>query len=348
MQFRSTRRHAAATALGALLALALIDLALRGFATGLQNRWHAVSLAQDSIDGPVTEVRYYHEGMARSHFSAAHARLTAAPETSATTSGILLGDSYVEALQIPDSETTGAVVERLARINDVLLDVRQYGWSGASLSQYLKVAPEVLARWNPDWVAVMVNSDDLTPEAAMAPPLPFPPAAAPAAPPRVSGARALLEVGPRWLLEHSPLAYELMLSALELSMGGAPTSDGVHAPAKERIPDATDAVSSGAIRELELLQQAYGPRLVLVYVGQIPADPSVTTDPTERVFLQVCVERHVRCVGTADSMRKERDGNARLSRGFSNSRPGVGHPNATGHRLLGEALWREVKAAGAR
>jgi hypothetical protein len=290
------------------------------------------------------EVRQYHEGIARSHFSPVHARLTGSSPSAAAKIGVLLGDSYVEAAQVSDSETTGAVVERLAAASGMPLHVRQYGWSGASLSQHVRVAPQVLARWNPEWVAVMVNSGDLTPEGAAAGAFPYPPTADSVAPQSPVGVRGRVVEAGRWLLERSPLANELVLSALELRPAGPVAAPG----ADEAEPRAPAAVAPGAVAKLRELREAYGNRLVLLYVGQIPARPSVMVDSIERAFLAACVVSGVRCVGTADAMREERDRHARLSRGFTNSTLGGGHPNAIGHRILGEALWRATSGAGQR
>lgn len=340
----SARRRSLAPVVGALLAIAVTDLALRPFASGLPPRWHLRPLSDDAIEGPIVEVRQYHEGIARSHFSSVHARLTGSPLPAAPTIGVLLGDSYVEAIQVSDSETTGAVVEHLAGRSGMSLQVRQYGWSGASLAQYVRVAPQVLARWNPAWVAVMVNSGDLTPDAVAAAAFPYPPSddSIPAASPVGVRGRAV-EAG-RWLLERSPLANELVLSALELRPAASTTSAGVDVTA----PSASAALAPGVVTRLRELREAYGSRLLLLYVGQIPAQPSVTVDSLERAFLAACVLSAVRCVGTADAMREERDRHASLSRGFTNGMPGNGHPNATGHRVLGAALWRAVADAGRR
>ena len=55
----------------------------------------------------------------------------------------------------------GAWVERLARNDLQPVNVRQYGWRGASPPQYLLAAHDVLARWNPTQVVIVLDGDDL-------------------------------------------------------------------------------------------------------------------------------------------------------------------------------------------
>ena len=72
----------------------------------------------------------------------------------------VVGDSYVEALQVPYDRSLG---ERLAatlgdRGNAV--EVYRFGISGAPLSQYLQMVEHEVARYRPDWVVVLIVHND--------------------------------------------------------------------------------------------------------------------------------------------------------------------------------------------
>ena len=72
----------------------------------------------------------------------------------------VVGDSYVEALQVPYDRSLG---ERLAatlgdRGNAV--EVYRFGISGAPLSQYLQMVEREVVRYRPDWVVVLIVHND--------------------------------------------------------------------------------------------------------------------------------------------------------------------------------------------
>ena len=64
--------------------------------------------------------------------------------------------------------------------------------------------------------------------------------------------------------------------------------------------------------------------------------------------LTATLETFVARFPTADAMRLSRDRDGRLARGFSNTGPNWGHLNATGHRIVGEAVWAAVSARSPR
>ncbi len=104
--------------------------------------------------------RQLREGVSVAHFSFAGARLTGNTPIPGAPTVVLLGDSYVVAEAVGDQNTMGSYLERSARSGGVPLNVRQYGWSGASPSQYLLVGDAVLRRWNPADVVIAVSDND--------------------------------------------------------------------------------------------------------------------------------------------------------------------------------------------
>jgi hypothetical protein len=88
------------------------------------------------------------------------------------------------------------------------------------------------------------------------------------------------------------------------------------------------------------LKRAYGSRLLIVYT---PADFGTHYDspePMEHELLDLCARNGVACISARDAMARERYEHLQLSRGFHNTAPGAGHFNATGHRAIGEEIWR--------
>jgi len=72
----------------------------------------------------------------------------------------VVGDSYVEALQVPYDRSLG---ERLATELGGAghpVEVYRFGISGAPLSQYLQMVEHEVARYPPDWVVVLIVHND--------------------------------------------------------------------------------------------------------------------------------------------------------------------------------------------
>lgn len=72
----------------------------------------------------------------------------------------IVGDSFVEALQVPFDRSLG---ERLAAELGGAghpVEVYRFGISGAPLSQYLQMAEREVMRYRPDWVVVLVVHND--------------------------------------------------------------------------------------------------------------------------------------------------------------------------------------------
>src|SRR4051812_24190292 len=123
----SWMRTARRMAFGIVTALVACELALRTITTPYAPWWEMAPIDSDRTDGRgETTVRSYHEGFATSHFSNADARLTGNPFVAGAPVGVILGGSFVRAVQVNDGETMGADVEALARSSGAALNVRQY------------------------------------------------------------------------------------------------------------------------------------------------------------------------------------------------------------------------------
>jgi lysophospholipase L1-like esterase len=72
----------------------------------------------------------------------------------------IVGDSYVEALQVAYDRSLG---ERLAAdlaASGSAVEVYRFGISGAPLSQYLQMIEHEVVRYRPDWVVVLIAHND--------------------------------------------------------------------------------------------------------------------------------------------------------------------------------------------
>ncbi len=288
-------------------------------------------------------VRWYHEGIATSHFSAGTARLTGNPPMDDGPVGVIIGDSHVQAIQVADTETMGAVVERVARQAGVRLTARQYGWSAASPAAYVARAPAILRRWNPAWVVVVLDGSDLEPTAlADAPVATIAPDTSLAitgslVPEEPVGWRGRATLAAKRVARRSVLAWELIQRASTIRHLDD-TLPPPTLPTPTNLPVNDELVADASVRSLH---RAFGDRLAIVYIATVTATDA-RPEPSERTLAAACRAQGVPCVSTRTAMIDLRDGAATLARGFENSAPGVGHLNARGHALVGRMIWSLV------
>jgi hypothetical protein len=318
------------------VAALLFELALRPFVAG----WNQPA-------GPVRTIRSYFEGTSVAHFEPDGIgtygnRLTGNPPLPGAPEGLIVGDSHVIAQAVRDEETMGAVIERLARTAGRPVNVRQYGWSSANAPTYLAAAEPLLRARHPTWVAVVLNAHNLHSLKTMqswqmeiAPDYSFrltdlrrPPGISRLQRMRQEIGRSALALG-LWrrigLIWNTAAVEESLAEDVRLEQ-----SDPRLAEEIARVPRAT----------VLGLQQAYGSRLVIVYTPEFFGTQYDSADPLEQEVLGLCAQHGVACLSMREAFARERYDHLRLSRGFHNTAPGSGHFNATGHRVIGEEIWR--------
>lgn len=288
--------------------------------------------------------RQLEEGIAESHFSSAGARLTGNRPIAGAPVIVVLGDSHVVAREVSDGETMGAWIERLARSEGRPVNVRQYGWRGASPPQYLLVADDVRRRWNPEHVVVVLDGDDLGPD-----PLNrrFPRMrigkndaveivragdenAAPSFTHHYFTLATLTRIRWQHVLERAPKNLRGWLNAPVESRGPNPAASEI-----EAVPRA----------EVKALSRAFGPGLFIVYTADVRATGGERADAGEERLLAACATQHVRCLSMRPLMLAARKAGY-VVRGFSTTTIGVGHMNSRGHELVGRAVWRAIRPDG--
>jgi len=103
-----------------------------------------------------------------------------------------------------------------------------------------------------------------------------------------------------------------------------------------------DSVVTNAIART--LGESYGPRLLLVYTPAVAVDGSQDAPSEgEKDLLSACRAENVRCLSLRPAMVHGRDAEQRISNGFHNTLPGMGHLNAYGHKILAESIWKVVR-----
>lgn len=330
-------RRGAGTVAGVIAALFAMQFVLMPLSTGVHRDW--APLSTDAVDGPVVTQRWYFEGIAASHFSAAGARLTGNTFLPDAPVGVVLGDSYVEGRQIGDASTIGSVMERTARRIGVRLNVRQYGMSGASAASYAGMAREVTERWHPSFVAVILTEDDFVNRA-----------------PFVGDDRLVLRADSSVATERTAPARGAMTSSLrdaaarflarvtladKIVVRAARITEGLTTVNRATAPLPPDP--SAAYASVRALSDAYGDRLAIVYVPSIAVVPADDRSTHETVFLQACAALRARCASAGEALRHDRATHTRLSRGFINSAPGSGHLNDVGAAIVGDVAWSMVE-----
>lgn len=334
---RRPRRRAASVA-GALAALLLCELGLRQL-TAIPPPY--VPVAQDTPREPVRERRVYHEGIARSRFSPANARLTGGEWIPGAPVGVIVGDSHLEAAQVADRATMGAVVERGLRARGIPVNLRQYGRPGYAAPQMVREAPEILRKWNPAWVVAVVADNDLdrnpltgSPRFDIRPDTSYTIVTAPPPPP-LTGLAALRRRAYE-AVSHTAIGYMTFLRLQRVIAGPWP----VQPPLRPGDPgyEIRRLVPTVTVRAL---REAYGDRLHIVYLP----GAGVTRDKDQRLFeapfLAACRAEGVGCTSMYPAFAAARDSGV-MTRGFINTAPAVAHLNTAGHRLTGEAILHAV------
>ena len=254
----------------------------------------------------------------------------------------LSSDSHIVQDNVPDQETMGSALERIARANHRSVNVHQYGWYETAAPTYIATAPEILRRTGASKVILLMNLNDFVP-------LGFSNGRYWQMHLRADGSYALKDVRPP--VDTSRLA-ELrdMMTGSHLLLAVQRRASRVLGTLTQRLrrkritqSQAPQTTKQEIARvSVHGLREAYGEKLLILYTPFCGIRCGDTPEAAETALLDACRTEQVHCVSMRRDMIDEAARNFRLARGFHNTAPGVGHLNSDGLELAARVAWREI------
>lgn len=138
-----------------LVFLTILEIFTRSFIMKYPHEHLVLGLGNVAVDNSVTVNGT--EGYAVTHFLANGEVVT--PYHSGV-SVVVLGDSFTEAAQVSDNEKYVSVAENILNEHGVNIDLRNLGYSGRSLPDYVYIAPFIKRTYSPAIVVVQLNLVD--------------------------------------------------------------------------------------------------------------------------------------------------------------------------------------------
>jgi hypothetical protein len=257
---------------------------------------------------------------------------------------VVLGDSHTEALQVDDAAKFVSVAETNLRRRGRTFDLRNVGFGGGTMADYVRRGSSIIARYHPAMLVIQLSPADFGSET-------FDPSHVNHFIRTGDGSLRLVHldaqvgqpsIGAR--VKHaSALVTYIQLRYLKIaeraSLRSTPTREGDAAPHEIVSFDTVPA-------QLDLLRRAYPDLpvilLVLPFVPRLESGTIVAADSDYEKLLEImrAALRDTPDWHVIDPLPKFREllQRGQLPRGFANTRPGSGHLNAAGHRIVGDLL----------
>jgi hypothetical protein len=276
-----------------------------------------------------TVVHRLGEGWGVSHWRDDETRAHAAAGANAPRI-LVVGDSFVEALQVGDDEVFSG---RMSSVNALNI-----GQSGHSAADYVVFAADYRERYRPAWTVVELAPPDLAEDA-------FNPAKTHFDSGLNPHVIIMADAGGRITGKLKPIRRRSDL--IDCAMTRLHEyGDGARMPPLFRAADEeTRPVENASVRmnwpvaaEIARLRNAYSDRLTFLFVPDFFAEPS----RVEEVFISECRNHALSCVNMRtvfDDFRRRGD----APFGFPNSKFGEGHLNARGHAAAAGLLKSEME-----
>jgi len=330
-------------ALGGLLAVLVAEAAVR--------RFYYLRGDYDNVLGPQIApgmVRYGLEGMGTSYWVERGLRRPRAPDPSLP-SILALGDSFTEALGLDDDDVFTHRLERKLHDGGSSVQVLNAGHAGASVADYIALAPRYREWFSPRWTVVQLRAADLTSE---------PWQARPSYARFARGSGAEIQVQPAVVAQHSPLWFSLLRlrqKSMLITLGVIRVHDflvaaraepplfrgGVAAQSPEKSRDTDPSTAWPVAEELALLARAYDGRVTIAYLPEFDPEAPSRTDPIERIVQAACDIQRISCLNLRRHYPKFAADHVSPF-GFPNSAYNFGHMNELGHHALADDLEREI------
>lgn len=332
LRFCARLRTASLLLLGTVVAMVSVETVLHPFYSTLRSSPVAVPNTILNRDLPMLALRQCIEGCAESHFYADGARATGNVQLRQAPTGLIIGASFVQAKQVVDKDTMGAIVEQALRSRKQI-NVRQYGYDAQSIPTYVGLAPSLLQKWNPCWVVVVMSRVDWSKH------------------PSVWTMRVSPDGVPRMTLTDPSQSHGIKASVRLIGDGSAviatlywrfrdliASSDSppFGGPATFIAPQ-SETVAHDYVAALKYV---FGDRLHILYLADvgITGDNDPNDSLRETALLAECARRKVPCVSSRELMTGELKRNYTPARGFGNSIMGEGHLNPAGHRMAASLI----------
>ena len=303
------------------------------------------NIREDSFDDRAISWSQVDEGVSNPHFTVHGGRITGNVAMRRDTTAVIIGDSYVVAQQVGDRRTMGSRLESLAREHGIPLDVRQYGWPGASPAQFLHVAGDIRSRWSPVRVFVVLSSNDFNHFGLIES---WPSYRVDSAGTlHIVGERAP-ETGPRrgpstllYLLEQRRFLLARRLSRQVAATGKRAERYPIALSVPATIPPDSAEYERAPRAVIRALAERYGNTLTVVYLAEPGIRGDSTPDRAETSMLRACAVDGVDCASTRAAMVAAQHA-GRVSMGLGVARLPNGHLNPLGHDLVARLMWERL------
>lgn len=330
-------------ALGGLLAVLVAEAVVR--------RFYYLHGGYDNVLGPQIApgmVRYGLEGMGTSYWVGRGLRRPRAPDPSLP-SILALGDSFTEALGLDDDDVFTHRLERKLHNAGISVQVLNAGHAGASVADYIALAPRYREWFSPRWTVIQLRAADLTTE---------PWQARPSYAGFVRGTAGGLQTQAAVVAQHSPLWFAFLSvrqksmlitlglirvhDFLETARAEPPLFQGAAPNQSTRKSSETNPSAAWPVaEELTLLARTYAGRVTIAYLPEFDPEAPSKTDPIERIVDAACDIQRISCLNLRRHYPKFAADHVSPF-GFPNSAYNFGHMNELGHHALADDLEREI------
>ena len=336
----------------------LIGLVALGVGTELAFRstmsFQSQGVVRDSLRGYLPAsgawVRWTLEGKGLTHYSGAGEISTPFEDGENVP---ILGDSFTEALQVDNDLKFASVAERLLRERGICLNIRNLGYMGLGIPDYVLAAEKIRATFRPRVVVVQLSASDFGPEAFSADrPVHFR---------RSLSGELEIELSPRQHLQEQGGVGDGALAGIQdaarrlvvVSAGRRRLNAWKRGMlGREQVHVRGQAFDlETALDELEMLLKAWdGTILVAVWIPVVPCIEGRTVQVVQQkehlaVLSLMRIQARMKVVDPTPAFVELYTKHKKLPRGFANSSPGTGHLNQAGHRIVGELLAEALAAA---
>jgi lysophospholipase L1-like esterase len=267
---------------------------------------------------------------------------------------VVLGDSFTEAFQVPREDNFCSQSIQMLNKADQSWVIYNMGISGNSIANYIAYGNSIINKFNPDYIVLVVTSDDFTTDAlntskncyivkndsgfAIA---------------YESGKKKKLKEMKDSFVAFSPLTGLTYVQFSSLLPKLLASENKPFLPSSGYIEKSNKETDNGnkyidlISWEFDKLHNIYGDKLVLLYLssapyidsnGTVSFNESPLNTQIKNIAKEICKNRNIHYIDSRDDFNLAYTESKLFPRGFSNSKPGSGHLNYLGHKILADKL----------